>query len=88
MPLVRILAGDAFDSRYRSERQMVEAVIGRIAIAAREDGWPGMKLADAEWTGSGFGKEITLTIDRADRGAVTVDDVGKFLRAKKREQKG
>lgn len=41
---------DAFTGQYRDERQLCEAVLGRLKIEGRERGWRGFHLVDAAWT--------------------------------------
>lgn len=44
-----IAAADSFEGQYASEAALVGALLGRIKIAARERGWRGTFLIDADW---------------------------------------
>lgn len=81
----RIATSDSFTGQYRDKAAMIGAMLGRIKIEARLDGWEGTVLQDVMWIEGkgGAPDEATIALDRG-AGDVSIDDVRAFLR----EQKG
>lgn len=85
-----IVTSARFDGAYRDVGQMIEAMIGRVAIVAREFEWPGMKLADFEQAKADFPGAVdpeadifTIRVEPATSGAVTIDQCRNFLKERR-----
>lgn len=78
--------GDRLTGQYANATVMIGSLLGQLKIEARGHGWEGLRLHDAIWTPAADGEpdQATITVDRGP-GDVTVDDVSKFLREKKRK---
>lgn len=85
MSVFRIATSDHFTGQYRDKAAMIGAMLGRLKVEARRDGWGGTVLQDAIWTPGAGGEpdQATIALDRG-QGDATIDDVRMFLR----EQKG
>jgi hypothetical protein len=49
LTLSAIALADAFTGQYRDRRQFMEMLAGKLAVAARQAGWRGVKILDVSW---------------------------------------
>jgi hypothetical protein len=91
-----IALADSFTPQYPSEKALVGAIVGKLKIEARERGWKGTKLLEAEWIDRkrqaerGYvsgGDPIALVVIGPGHGDVTVDEVSAFIRDKRKRGK-
>lgn len=92
-----IALADSMSGQYASEKLLARHLLGRLKLEAREKGWKGNFLLDADWITdldvvrqTPLGDVITrhepilLVIIGPGHGDVTVDELRNFIRAKKR----
>lgn len=82
-----IATSDQFTGQYRDQAQMIEAMIGRARIAAREKGWSEIKLVDFEWhehpgRGALVDAPLATIVVGPGHSGVTVEDCRRKLKEK------
>lgn len=82
----RFCYADAFEGQYKDKPAFIEALLGRLKIEARQDGWPGVQLEDVDWIEERGKSPIAVIQLRPGHGDVNVADVRIFLAEKKRRQ--
>lgn len=83
----RFCYADAFTGQYKDRPSFIQAILGRLLIEARQDGWPGTAIADVDWVDEKQGAPAMATIQlQPGNGQVTVADVRIFLIEKRRRQ--
>lgn len=82
----RFCYADAFTGQYKDRPAFIEALLGRLKIEARQDGWPGVQLEDVDWIERKDEAPIAVIQLRPGHGDVNVADVRIFLVEKRRRQ--
>ena len=82
----RFAYADVFTGQYKDRPAFIDALLGRLKIEARKDGWPGTALEDADWIEKKGEAPIAAIQLRPGHGDVNVADVRIFLADKRRRQ--
>jgi len=82
----RFVFADAFEGQYKDKPAFIEAILGRLKIEARQDGWPGVQLEDVDWIEARDKPPIAVIQIRPGHGDVNVADVRIMLAEKKRRE--
>jgi hypothetical protein len=82
----RFCYADAFGGQYKDKPAFIEAILGRLKIEARQDGWPGVQLEDVDWIEKRGEPPIAVIQLRPGHGDVNVADVRIFLADKRKRQ--
>ena len=83
-----IATSDMFTGQYRDQAQMIEALIGRVRIAARERGWSEIALLDFDWIeaprpgAAADAPPLATIVVGPGHSGVTVEDCRRMLREK------
>ncbi len=81
----RIATADCFTGQYHNESRMIDAILGRLKLAGKLDGWLGFALADADWI-KGDPDMAVISIQPGS-GDVSVADVRAYLLQKKKQER-
>lgn len=82
----RFATADVFTGQYKDRPTFIAGILSRLKIAARQDGWPGTALFDADWIEERGKEPMALIHLQQGTGDVSVADVRIFLIAKRRQQ--
>mgnify|MGYP001143327236 CR=1 FL=1 len=83
--LARIVTADCFEGQYQNQSRMIDAMLGRLKLAGKQDGWLGFALHDAEWRP---GKpDMAVIAIQPGTGDVSVADVRAHLLEKKKQER-
>ena len=83
----RFATADYFTGQYQDRTAFVGAVLGRLLLEARQDGWPGTAIEDADWIEETGRPDMAVLSLRPAIGNVTIADVRMFLIDKKNRAK-
>ncbi|MBZ9856736.1 hypothetical protein LB566_23370 [Mesorhizobium sp. CA13] len=84
---LRFATADVFTGQYKDPKTFIAAILGRLQVAALQDGWIGTQLYDADWIEKTGEPPMAVISLRPGEGAATVADVRQFLIDKKRAER-
>ena len=82
----RFATADCFTGQYKDRPSFISGILGRLKIAAKQDGWPGTVLFDADWLEETGKPPLAVIALQPGTGDVTVADVRLFLVEKRKKQ--
>ncbi|MER8380692.1 hypothetical protein [Mesorhizobium sp. M1399] len=83
----RFATADVFTGRYKDPKTFIAAILGRLQVAALQDGWSGTQLYDADWIEERGQPPMAVITLRPGEGAASVADVRQYLIDKKRAER-
>lgn len=83
----RMATADIFTGQYQNEKTFISAILGRLQVAAQQDGWIGTQLYEADWIEKTGEPPMAFIALRPGEGAASVDDVRQYLIDKKRAER-
>lgn len=87
MSVYRIAMTGSVDGTYRTERTLVESVLGQIKIRAIQEGWHGQQIHDADWIKSKTDPDMVLIVLEPGLGDVNVDQLRAFIKDRKARER-
>ncbi|RUV57636.1 MULTISPECIES: hypothetical protein [unclassified Mesorhizobium] len=83
----RFAAADCFTGQYKDRTTFIAALLGRLQVEAKNDGWPGTVLFDVDWIEERGQPDMAVISLQPGMGAASVADVRIFLIDKKRAER-
>lgn len=82
----RFAYADVFTGQYKDRPTFIQSLLGRLKIEAKQDGWPGTAIVDADWIEKRGEPPMAVIQLMPGNGDVSVADVRIFLVEKRRRQ--
>ncbi|RUW39156.1 hypothetical protein EN739_24455 [Mesorhizobium sp. M2A.F.Ca.ET.017.03.2.1] len=83
----RFCTADYFTGQYKDRQTFIASMLGRLQVAALQDGWIGTQLFDADWIEKKGEPPMAVISLRPGEGAATVADVRQYLVDKKKAER-
>lgn len=83
----RFATADCFTGQYKDRTTFIAAILGRLQLEAKKDGWTGTVICDADWIEERGKPDMAVIALQPGMGAVSVADVRIFLIDKKRAER-
>jgi hypothetical protein len=83
----RFATADCFCGQYKDRTVFIAALLGRLQVEAKKDGWPGTAIFDADWIEARGQPDMAVISLQPGMGTVSVADVRIFLIDKKRTER-
>lgn len=80
----RFITADCFTGQFDNRTKFIDAMLGRLKLAARRDGWQGQQLHDVDWIEVKGEPDMAVIAIQPGTGDVNVADVRIFLIEKKK----
>jgi len=79
----RFATADYFTGQYKDRTTFMAAILGRLQLEARQDGWTGSAIFDADWIEETGKPDMAVLSLQPSTGNVTIANVRLFLIEKK-----
>ncbi|RWG44150.1 hypothetical protein [Mesorhizobium sp.] len=83
----RFATADCFTGQYKDRTAFIAALLGRLQVEAKKDGWPGTVLFDADWIEERGKPDMAVIALQPGMGTASVADVRIFLIDKRRAER-
>lgn len=83
----RLVTADIFTGQYKDRPTFIASILSRLKIAAKQDGWPGIALFDADWIEERGKQPMAVIHLQQGTGDVSVADVRIAVIEKQRQRR-